>query len=277
MISLYNGTPGSGKSLHLASVIRDYVKYKNKWVVTNVPINVGNIKGRKRGKYIYLDDIEMTPDSLQSISNSYFSDKPLKEGCILLIIDECQLMFNAREWNKPGRSDWLKFFTLHRHLGYDIILVCQFDQMIDKQIRSLVEYQFQHRKLLNMGWRGYILFFISFGRRFCVVKYWYPMKDKISTQLLYCNKSLFKLYDTYMLFDDSLKEEDSASAPPKEEVDSPVPSEQELNSEEVKSSKKNAVNVLVLRKLLRRSKRYALDIYSILKRFMIKIYLMFGT
>ena len=96
------------------------------------------------------------------------------------------------------------------------------------------------------------------------------MKDKISTQLLYCNRNLFKLYDTYMLFDDSLKEEASSSAPPKEEVDSSAPTQQEFNSEEVEGSKKNTVNVLALRTLFRRSKRYAHDIYSILKRFMIK-------
>lgn len=270
MISLYNGTPGSGKSLHLASLIKTQLKYRNKWIVTNVPINVENIKGHKRGRYIYLDDIELNPNNLQTISNSYFAGKKLEESKLILIIDECQLMFNAREWNKPGRADWLKFFTLHRHLGYDIILVCQFDNMLDKQIRSLVEYQYIHRKVTNMGWRGYLLFFLTLGRRFCIVKYWYPIKEKLETQLLYCNRKLFKLYDTYMLFDDSLKEEVSASAPPKVEVESPVPSEQELNSEEVEGSKKNTVNVLVLRKLLRRYKRYALDIYSILKRFMIK-------
>lgn len=206
MISLYTGTPGSGKSLHLAREIRDIVKYKNKWVISNIPINMDKIKGRHRGKFIYLSEIDLTPERLIQISFEFFGNKPPKEGQLLIVVDECQLMFNAREWNCKGRSDWLKFFTLHRHLGYDIILVCQFDTMIDKQIRCLVEYQFVHRKLKNMGWRGYILMLCSLGRKFAVIKYWYPMREKLGTSLLYADRRLFKIYDTYMLFSSQYEE-----------------------------------------------------------------------
>lgn len=207
MISLYTGTPGSGKSMHVAQVISDIIRYQDRYVVTNIPINLDLFKEKKRSKYFYLSNSELSPQKLKDISKLYFDkhNGKIKESKIVVIIDEAQLLFNARTWNAAGRSDWNEFFTLHRHLGIDIILVCQFDSMLDKQIRYLIEYQYVHRKLSNFGIRGWVLILLSFGRRFACVKNWYPMKEHISTSLLYCKRHIFKLYDTYMLFDD-LKE-----------------------------------------------------------------------
>jgi hypothetical protein len=44
----------------------------------------------------------------------------LKEGEILLLIDEAQLMFNSRKWQNISRQGWLSFFSQHRHYGYPI-------------------------------------------------------------------------------------------------------------------------------------------------------------
>ena len=76
------------------------------------------------------------------------------EDQILLVIDESQLIFNARDWQKAGREKWLSFFSQHRKYGYHIILVAQFDRMIDRQIRSLIEYEYVHRKVGNYGIKG---------------------------------------------------------------------------------------------------------------------------
>lgn len=200
MIYLYSGTPGSGKSLHMAKRIRDWVKYQDKLVVCNTPINVDEIKGHKRGELRYLDNIDMTPDKLCEISKEYFEVKKYHEGKIKLIIDECQLMFNAREWNISGRADWLKFFTQHRKYGFDIVLVAQFDRMIDRQVRSLIEYEYVHRKIVNYGWKGYLLVLCTLGRKFVCVKIWYPMKERVGSELIYANKKIFKIYDTRETF-----------------------------------------------------------------------------
>ena len=81
----------------------------------------------------------------------------MREGEIRLFIDECAVYFNARNWNDSKRKDWIKFFhSQHRKLGYDVYLVTQFDSMVDKQVRALVEYEFKHRKLNNVGWVGKI-------------------------------------------------------------------------------------------------------------------------
>ncbi len=49
-----------------------------------------------------------------------------------MIIDEAQLLFNARDWTVKGRERWTWFFTMHRHFGFFILLCAQFDRMLDR-------------------------------------------------------------------------------------------------------------------------------------------------
>lgn len=204
MIFLYSGTPGSGKSLHTARTIYWSLK-RGCPVIANFPINLDLIKKRK-AEYIVRDNIELTPDFLIDYSRKFFKGKHMKEGQILLVIDECQLMFNAREWNTKGRAEWLSFFTQHRHFGYDIILVAQFDRMIDRQIRSLIEYEYIHRKVSNFGTKGLIMSLLSGGKLHVAVKMWYPLQERVGSEFFKAHKKYYKLYDTFALFDTDLEE-----------------------------------------------------------------------
>lgn len=112
----------------------------------------------------------------------------MKEGEILLVIDECQIMFNARDWGQKNRAAWCAFFTQHRKLGYEVILVAQFDRMLDRQIRSLIEYEWIHRKVSNFGIAGKIFSLLFGGKLFVAVKVWYPMKQKVGSEFL-CSRS----------------------------------------------------------------------------------------
>ena len=126
MISLFSGTPGSGKSLHLAQIIYNRCRFE-KFTLGNFEVNRDILDGEEW--YQFIDNQDLVPENLIEISKEYFSEHKFKEGAIVLIIDEAQLIFNVREWNLAGRSDWIHFFTQHRKLGYDIILVAQFDKM----------------------------------------------------------------------------------------------------------------------------------------------------
>ena len=70
------------------------------------------------------------------------------------------------------------FFSQHRKYGYDVTLIAQFDRMIDKQLRGLIEYEYIHRKLSNYGFGGKIMSLIFGGNTFVVVQMWYPLKLK---------------------------------------------------------------------------------------------------
>ena len=152
MINLYSGTPGSGKSLHVAQDIKWYLEH-NKPVITNFYFKANLCKCKKYGGFLFIPNDELTVDKLIDFSELYKEERKkdnLEEESILLVIDECQILFNAREWNNIYRKDWVSFFSQHRKLGYKIVLVAQYSEMIDKQIRALIEYEYIHRKVSNM-------------------------------------------------------------------------------------------------------------------------------
>lgn len=200
MIFLYSGTPGSGKSLHVARTIY-YQLLSGRPVICNFEIDKSKVKNGHL--FHYVDNEQLYPDTLIDIFQQYNEEKKgkLKEGHILLVIDECQLMFNARDWSKAGRDKWNSFFTQHRKFKYDVILIAQFDRMIDRQIRSLIEYEIVHRKVSNFGWKGKLLSLcMGTTNLFCSVKVWYPMKEKVSSEMFKASKKYYSLYDTYNTF-----------------------------------------------------------------------------
>ena len=164
MIYLYSGTPGSGKSLHQADKVYWRLKMGHP-VIANYSINTGVIK-HCRGQFIELDNWELKPKVLIEFAKEYFKLHKFSEGAIWLFIDEAQLMFNAREWSASGREEWIAFFTQHRKYGYDVFLVAQFDRMLDRQLRSLIEYEIVHRKVSNFGIKGWIFSLLAGGNLF---------------------------------------------------------------------------------------------------------------
>lgn len=196
MISLYSGTPGSGKSLHVAKEIRDRAMM-GKPTIGNFEVNLSKYK---KADYTYCPNDQMTPEYLIEYSREYFKTHHFKEGAIWCIIDECQLLFNAREWQQTGRAQWLSFFTQHRKYGYNIILIAQFDRMIDRQIRSLIEYEYIHRKASNYGIGGMIFSLCAGGNLFIAVQMWYPLKARIGSEFFHARKKYWSIYDSYTTF-----------------------------------------------------------------------------
>lgn len=199
MIRLYSGTPGSGKSLHNA---RDIIvrSQMGEPVIGNFDCNLSKYK---RANYTYCPNDKLTPQYLMDYSRRHFKGRrpgAKDEGAILLVIDECQLLFNSREWQRENRNQWLEFFTQHRKFGYDITLIAQFDRMIDRQIRSLIEYEFIHRKLSNFGFKGFLLSLVLGGNTFVAVQMWYPLRERIGSEFIHARKKLWSIYDSYALF-----------------------------------------------------------------------------
>lgn len=205
MIYLYSGTPGSGKSLHCASNIYNGLKYGKYTFICNFPINMDKFNEKQRKRFVLRDNSGMTPEFFQDFSERYFSEHPCNsvrqtEGRLKIYIDEAQILFNAREWQKTYKDGWTKFFSLHRHLGYDIILISQFDRMLDRQIRALIEYEYVHRKISNIGWMGKLANLVCMGGMFYCVKIWYPQKEKIGGDFFKYSRKYDGLYDTHALF-----------------------------------------------------------------------------
>lgn len=201
MISLYSGTPGSGKSLHLAQRIYNKLR-RGECVIANFEINLKKVsKNTKDLDFLYIDNLKIKPKMLINFSKEYFCGRKVKEDEILLVFDECQIIFNARDWQAADRREWISFFSQHRKYGYEIILVAQFDLMIDKQLRSLIEYEYKHRKTSNFGIFGTLITLLALGNVFVAVKIWYPMQERVGSDFFKARKKYYEIYDTFNTFD----------------------------------------------------------------------------
>ena len=201
MIELYSGTPGSGKSLHVAKDIRERLERKGTVTIGNFYVNTHSVK-KCKGTYLYCDNSRLTPDRLVLFARALADHKGrrLQEDELWLVIDEAQILFNAREWQKIGRDGWLSFFTQHRHYGFHVILIAQFDRMLDRQIRGVIENDYVHRKINRAGKFGAFLGFLFRGNLFVFIKKWYPVSEVIETQFFVGNKKLYEIYDSYNHF-----------------------------------------------------------------------------
>ena len=199
-IWLYTGTPGSGKSYHAAKDIVSRLKRPG-GLICNFPVNEDFVPAKRRKSHVeYWDNSELTAERLVAYALEHH--KISKEGQTLVVIDECQIIFNCRDFGRKDRNAWVTMFSQHRKLGYNFVLITQNDRMLDKQIRALVETEIKHRKLNNYGVGGLL---ISLTRMtwFVAIEYWYGgNKLKLGHQMFAYHKKYAKVYDSYKLFSD---------------------------------------------------------------------------
>lgn len=196
MIYFYSGTPGSGKSLHVARDIYFRLNRNKKYpnVIANFMINEDMIKN-KRANFIYRDNSDLTVEFL--LDYAYKNHKIGVENQTLVVVDECSVIWNAREWMKDkDRMEWLKFFVQHRKMGYNFILVAQTDRQIDRQIRSLFEYEVKHRRVNNFK-IGKIIPVPCFA----AITYWYGVNERLGVEFFTYRKKWGKFFDSYKTFD----------------------------------------------------------------------------
>jgi hypothetical protein len=201
-ILLYTGTPGSGKSYHAAKVIVRRLK-RGGGLIANFPVNENFVSEKKRKAHVeYWDNSELTAEALVAYALEHH--KIGKEGQTLVVIDECQVIYNCRDFGRKDRNAWVQFYAQHRKLGFNVILITQNDRMLDKQIRALVEEEVKHRKLNNYGMGGFLLG-LTMHTWFIAISYWYG-GNKLMTgrEIFPYNKKYEKVYDSYRLFADML-------------------------------------------------------------------------
>lgn len=197
-ISLYSGTPGSGKSLHATDRIYKRLR-RGLPVIANYNLNRDKIPNPEL--FHYVDNAELTPDAVMDISREWFENHRFGEDRVLLVIDECQLLFNSRSWQQADRMAWIQLLSQHRKAGLSIILVAQFDKMIDRQFRALLEYEYMHRKVSNFGVVGWLMSLVVGGRAHVCIQRYYPLNQRLGARWFLARQRVFDLYDSYGLFD----------------------------------------------------------------------------
>lgn len=198
MIYLYSGTPGSGKSLHAVS---DMLRHNRRgWpVIANFKLNPVCLKSPDR--MLWADNADLKPAMLEQYAAYYWQSlgERVSENRILLVIDEAQLIFNARAWQK--NSSWVSFFTQHRKMGYSVIMIAQNRDMIDKQIRAVLEYEYKHRVLANAGPFATVLSWVV-GSKFLYRKELAAIRSvgkgmNLGFKIAHYGRSVYRAYDTF--------------------------------------------------------------------------------
>lgn len=182
----YTGIPGSGKTYH---AVMDMCHCRSA-CITNVHVN-----GIPDTAVLPLNEI--TPEMLMAFSNWWFAEHPYKENSLLLVIDEAQLLFNSRNWNDKSRMGWIAFMSQHRKYGFRIILVTQDFKMIDKQFRSLVEFEVYHTAASSIWLPMRLL--AMFGFHFTCANRRFPNDDSktvIQRDLFHVSRKYYKHYDS---------------------------------------------------------------------------------
>lgn len=167
MITILQGTLGSGKSATCTAMAFEHLK-RGGVVATNFALVDGwsyelakhsfagrwsEDRRRLNASSHYNRHFQVSSlDAIKAIKPKELAERDLKtvegkyqEGQGLLILDECQLIFNSRKWEK--NMDWIEFFTQSRKLGWDVLLVAHTIDMVDSQIRPLIEFEARFRNL----------------------------------------------------------------------------------------------------------------------------------
>lgn len=222
MIALVTGQPGSGKSFYC---MRELVQafHARKFVATNVEVDprfnwvVANdnalrwaIPGRRAKVAGQLADRLYVSDNLSDLMRLRMPGRG--EGRGLMILDEAHMWLNSRMWQADDRTEIVRFFTQHRKLGWDILLVSQFIDAIDKQVKALAEYHIQLRNLKRAKVWGIPVMPINM---FLAVWTWNGIMSKnIAKRQAYpLKKKYARLYDT-MALSHGLDEDGGDGRPP---------------------------------------------------------------
>ncbi|CAH2032105.1 zonular occludens toxin domain-containing protein [Trichlorobacter ammonificans] len=173
MIVFYVGTPGSGKSYEAVKKIIDNLRLGR-----TVCTNLDGMDDPKCIEYIKaafnLDDYEFgrlfiylsKPDVAQfwktrrvnktlHLPDGSVDTVPVDEHICppgsLIVIDEVHKHFNARSWQSQANNEMADWASTHRHAGYDLILITQDIDKVEKQVRSLTEWSYLFRQVNFLG------------------------------------------------------------------------------------------------------------------------------
>ena len=224
MIYFYTGKPGNGKSLHMAEVIYNSL-LKGINVISNIQVDMrafDKVKHKERlGQFIYISNCEWLTNAYRGqcaksgfsyINGLYnyainFHERnkrgQIMEGQTILVLDECQELFNTRTWNRSDRLEWCQFFRMHRHYGFDCYLISQDDKVIDKQIRSILQKEIEHRCINNYKAFGKLLGLFAGGKLFIAIERDYTLSGKKASRMtshyFRGKKKFYEFYDSYEL------------------------------------------------------------------------------
>ncbi|WP_297811127.1 zonular occludens toxin domain-containing protein [uncultured Methylophaga sp.] len=200
------GKLGSGKSLVCVGKAFDYLK-EGRRVATNLDLFASNIMKRNAKTPIIRLPDKPRPQDLEGMGLGCEELNEDKYG--LLILDECGTWLNSRSWNDPERAAFIDFMLHARKKRWDVLLIVQNENIIDKQIReSLCEHLVLCRRLdrlqvpiISKLTKLLFDFKVTFPKiHRAKVHYGDSKQDIVADTWTYQAKNLYDAYDTEQAF-----------------------------------------------------------------------------
>lgn len=202
-VYIYTGTPGSGKSCHVAHEIRENArKLHPRPVIANFEL-AADAPVSSRDWFHFVPNSSLSVEDLQKFATEYWNAHGgrLIEDYISVYLDEAQILWNARNWSQRDRMTWLEFLSQSRKYGYRIVLIAQNAKMIDNQFRMLIEIEVNHRRLSQAGIVGWLLALPFRGRLMLTVRYMFQLNERLGMKWVMVSKRDWEMYDSYKTFD----------------------------------------------------------------------------
>lgn len=202
MINVVTGKLGSGKSLFSIAEAWKYYSAGRK-VVANFPIDFSSKPHTKKSLHntiFILPDLP-TPQDLHGLGVGGLTESTAG----LIIIDEAARWLNSRDWGDKNRKELIDWLLHSRKLGWDVMLLVQTHEMLDKQVRSgLMEYHTVCRRLDRVRFMGVRLPHVHLATTYYGLKTESSNSPPKADKLWYKPTEWGKYYDTRSLFKDSI-------------------------------------------------------------------------
>lgn len=214
-VYIITGKLGAGKTLVAVGLIRDAL-IKGRKVATNIDLWPENmLSWQNKSATIY-----RLPDKLQAASfetigtgNDFVTEirghkiyDEEKNG--LIVLDEGGLSMNSRDFRESGRKEFIQWCIHSRKKGWDVAIIIQHFDSLDKQIRDMfgehVVYSMRFDRM-RIPLIGGLLQFLGFkgkmaGAHMALCKYGSASDAPISWRKVFQGRDLWFAYDTRQQF-----------------------------------------------------------------------------
>ena len=164
MIVLVQGQPGAGKSFYAIRKAAATLE-AGKPLVTNIDLAEDATRRIARRNPLRALSRSWTASRALELDRGLLVTQDLDEAFSVrlrgrgesrgvMVLDEAHQWMNARLWSQGDRMEVIRWFTQHRKLGWDVFLISQDVENIDRQVRSLGEYVVTLRNLRRAKWAG---------------------------------------------------------------------------------------------------------------------------
>ena len=207
---LIQGVRGEGKSLCAVYLARKYLT-EGRVVATNLDLFMDELVDQENTTISYRLPDKPRIEDFELIGSAYDPKYKGEDKNGLLILDELGTWLNSRSWKDKGRGDVLNWLFLSRKLHWDIVLLAQDHEMIDKQAKStLCDYLVQASRTDREKVPYFSKFYEFFGfNSYRSLKHVYHVfygfhiqGNKPQDVWEFDGKSLYDGYDTNQFFTD---------------------------------------------------------------------------